>query len=85
MSWLWCHGCAQKGPFHKVGAEAENDLAPKVASMCPLGCSKTIEECSLYLLSHQMFTGPRWHGQWVHFAQKTHTSGPGYSVALYTV
>lgn len=50
MSWLWCHGCAQKGPFHKVGAAAENDLAPKVASMCPLGCSKTIEECSLHVL-----------------------------------
>lgn len=34
MSWLWCHGCAQKGPFHKVGAAAENDLAPNKLPAC---------------------------------------------------
>ena len=33
--------------FHNIGAAAENDLAPKVASMRPLGRSKTIEQCDL--------------------------------------
>ena len=30
--------------FHTVGAAMENDLAPKVACMHPLGRSKTIEQ-----------------------------------------
>ena len=47
--------------FHNVEAAAEIDLAPKVASMCPLRCSKTTEERNLYFLSYQMFTGP-WGG-----------------------
>ena len=32
--------------FHTVGAAMENDLAPKVACMHPLGRSKTIEQCN---------------------------------------
>lgn len=56
MSWMYAGRL-----FYKVGAAVENDLAPKVASMCPSGCSKTIEECNLHLLiSYQMFTGPKW-------------------------
>lgn len=50
--------CLSKGPsdsisqicmgklFHTVGAAMENDLAPKVAYMHPLGRSKTIEQCN---------------------------------------
>ena len=33
--------------FHTVGEAMENDLAPKVACMHPLGRSKTIEQCNL--------------------------------------
>ena len=33
--------------FHNVGVAAENDLAPKVANMRPLGRSKTTERCNL--------------------------------------
>ena len=33
--------------FHNVEVAAENDLAPKVANMRPLGHSKTTEGCNL--------------------------------------
>ena len=32
--------------FHTVGAAMENNLAPKVACMHPLGHFKTIEQCN---------------------------------------